>query len=67
MQSKIASKIIEFLRNEDGPTSVEYAIMIAMILVGMLSAILSTGDIQRSMFFNSSEDIEAVVNGTYQP
>jgi pilus assembly protein Flp/PilA len=34
---------VDFLRNEDGPTAVEYAIMLAMIIVVCVTAIAALG------------------------
>jgi pilus assembly protein Flp/PilA len=33
----------EFLRNEDGPTAVEYAVMLAFIIIVCIAAITSLG------------------------
>jgi Flp pilus assembly pilin Flp len=30
---KFTQSVVEFLRNEDGPTAVEYAVMLALIIV----------------------------------
>lgn len=38
-----ASKIVRFLESEDGPTAVEYAVMLALIVVVCLTAITSIG------------------------
>ncbi|QDV22838.1 Flp family type IVb pilin [Aureliella helgolandensis] len=38
-----ASKIQRFLKSEDGPTAVEYAVMLALIVVVCLGAITSIG------------------------
>jgi pilus assembly protein Flp/PilA len=35
--------VIEFLRKEDGPTAVEYAVMLALIIVVCLTAIGAVG------------------------
>ena len=35
--------VIEFLRNEEGPTAVEYAVMLALILAAAIGAITSFG------------------------
>lgn len=51
---KLTTKIRRFLRDEDGPTAVEYAVMLAMIIVGCIAAVLSTGDIQKAMFEDSN-------------
>ena len=34
---------INFLKNEDGPTAVEYAVMLALIIVVCMSAISALG------------------------
>lgn len=35
--------IVRFLRDESGPTSVEYAVMLAMILGSIMAAIAAVG------------------------
>ncbi|MEZ6095613.1 MAG: Flp family type IVb pilin [Pirellulaceae bacterium] len=37
------SKVQRFLKSEDGPTAVEYAIMLALIVIVCLTAIQSIG------------------------
>jgi pilus assembly protein Flp/PilA len=34
---------VNFLKNEDGPTAVEYAVMLALIIVVCISAITTLG------------------------
>ncbi len=34
---------LQFLRNDDGTAAVEYAVMLALILVGIISAIQAVG------------------------
>ena len=34
---------VKFLKNEDGPTAVEYAVMLALIIVVCISAISALG------------------------
>ena len=38
------NKILRFLLSEDGPTAVEYAVMLGLIIVVCLAAIVSIGD-----------------------
>ena len=38
-----ASKVQRFLKSEDGPTAVEYAVMLALIVVVCLGAITTVG------------------------
>ena len=47
-----AKKVQRFLVSEDGPTAVEYAVMLALIIVVCLTAITSIGQ-QASGTFNS--------------
>ncbi|MFM2096944.1 MAG: hypothetical protein RIS70_4068 [Planctomycetota bacterium] len=47
-----ASKVRRFLVSEDGPTAVEYAVMLALIIVVCLAAITAIGT-RASSTFNS--------------
>ena len=38
-----ADSIVKFLKEEDGPTAVEYAVMLALIVVVCLTAITTLG------------------------
>jgi pilus assembly protein Flp/PilA len=35
--------ILHFIRNEDGPTAVEYAVMLALIIVVCIAAVTALG------------------------
>ena len=37
------SKILRFLKSEDGPTAVEYAVMLALIIVACITIIQNLG------------------------
>jgi pilus assembly protein Flp/PilA len=50
MLSCIAKKALEFLRREDGPTSVEYAITLSLIAVICISSITSLGSKANTTF-----------------
>ncbi|HWE39084.1 MAG TPA: Flp family type IVb pilin [Isosphaeraceae bacterium] len=39
----IATRIRRFLTSEDGPTAVEYAVMLALILVACIAIVTSLG------------------------
>ena len=41
--SKLGQFAVDFLRNEDGPTAVEYAVMLALIIVVCIAAISALG------------------------
>jgi pilus assembly protein Flp/PilA len=41
--TRFAKRMVEFLRKEDGPTAVEYAVMLALIIVVCIAAITTLG------------------------
>jgi pilus assembly protein Flp/PilA len=43
MLTRFASQAVAFLKNEDGPTAVEYAVMLALIIVVCIAAISALG------------------------
>ena len=47
-----AKKIQRFLASEDGPTAVEYAVMLALIVIVCLAAIRSIGTNASAAFTN---------------
>jgi len=50
-----------FVREESGPTAVEYAVMLALILVVTISAIATVGNSASSMWKNNSIQISSAV------
>ena len=48
--SSVANVIIDFIHKEDGPTAVEYAVMLALIIVVCLVAIQLLGQNANSAF-----------------
>jgi pilus assembly protein Flp/PilA len=47
-------KLGQFLRDEDGPTAVEYAVMLALIIVVCIAAVTSLGTNTTNTFSNVS-------------
>jgi len=47
---KVAKKLVSFLKAEDGPTAVEYAVMLALIIVVCIAAITTLGSNANSTF-----------------
>ena len=43
MLSNLKTKFVNFLKREDGPTAVEYAVMLALIIVVCIAAISALG------------------------
>ena len=42
--------LVNFLKNEDGPTAVEYAVMLALIIVVCITAITTLGSNANNTF-----------------
>jgi pilus assembly protein Flp/PilA len=53
------NKAYQFLREEDGPTAVEYAVMLALIIVVCITAITTLGTNASQTFSNTSLNIAA--------
>jgi pilus assembly protein Flp/PilA len=49
--------VIDFLRREDGPTAVEYAVMLALIIVVCIAAITALGTNANATFTSVSNTI----------
>jgi pilus assembly protein Flp/PilA len=50
--SLITRKLVAFLKKEDGPTAVEYAVMLALIIVVCIAAITTLGSNANQTFGN---------------
>ena len=48
--SKLINGVKRFLRDEDGPTAVEYAVMLALIIVVCITAIQTLGSNANNTF-----------------
>ena len=51
--------IRRFLRNESGPTSVEYAVMLAMIMLVAIGAVRVFGTTTNTVWQNSSNQLQS--------
>jgi pilus assembly protein Flp/PilA len=54
-----AKKVQRFLASEDGPTAVEYAVMLALIVVVCLAAIKSVGTNAAESFSNVATQLKS--------
>ena len=50
MLGRFARRTVAFLKGEDGPTAVEYAVMLALIIVVLVAAISNIGGTTSAMF-----------------
>jgi pilus assembly protein Flp/PilA len=57
MFRRIQQALVEFLKREDGPTAVEYAVMLALIVVVCIAAITSLGSNANATFTSVSNTI----------
>ena len=49
---KLTQHLVNFLQSEDGPTAVEYAVMLALIIVVCVTAIQTLGSNANNTFSN---------------
>ena len=56
----LAKKVQRFLVSEDGPTAVEYAVMLALIIIVCLTAITSLGTTAATKFNQIQSSVNAV-------
>jgi len=56
-------RILRFFRNEDGPTAVEYAVMLAMILLVCLGAIVVLGEATQSLWESNEDGLQKAFDG----
>jgi pilus assembly protein Flp/PilA len=56
----LAKKVRRFLVEEDGPTAVEYAVMLALIIIVCLTAISSLGTAAKDTFTEVANSVNAV-------
>ena len=47
---RLTHSVVNFLKKEDGPTAVEYAVMLALIIVVCIAAITTLGSNANSTF-----------------
>ena len=53
------TKVQKFMKSEDGPTAVEYAIMLALIVIVCLTAIQAVGTAANTAFQNVTTQMSA--------
>jgi pilus assembly protein Flp/PilA len=52
-----ARSVLQFLRSEDGPTAVEYAVMMGFIITVCVAGITSLGKVTLGLFATSAEKL----------
>lgn len=59
MFSALSRQVVNFVRNEDGPTAVEYAVMLALIIVVCIGAITTLGTNANTTFTSVGKAINS--------
>jgi pilus assembly protein Flp/PilA len=57
-------QLLRFLRSEDGPTAVEYAVMLALIVIACMTAIQALTQETAGSYNRSSAAIDAAINSS---
>ena len=50
MFNRLSNAVVNFMKREDGPTAVEYAVMLALIIVVCITAITTLGQNANATF-----------------
>jgi len=58
--NRVTQSVVNFLKREDGPTAVEYAVMLALIIVVCITAITALGTNANKTFTNVSNTMANV-------
>jgi pilus assembly protein Flp/PilA len=56
---KLLQSVVDFVKREDGPTAVEYAVMLALIIVVCITAITTLGTKANATFNTVSNQLGA--------
>jgi pilus assembly protein Flp/PilA len=54
---RLLQRVDRFIRSEDGPTAVEYAVMLALIIIVCLVAIQNLGSNTKTTFTNTANSL----------
>lgn len=60
----MTNSILKFLRSDDGPTAVEYAVLLALIVAVCLGSVTALATATGESFDNSSNSISSALSGS---
>ena len=60
--SKLKDKITRFMKDESGPTAVEYAVMLALIIGTAIGSVTLFGTSTAGMWSGNSTSIDSALN-----
>jgi pilus assembly protein Flp/PilA len=55
----LTKKLVSFVKKEDGPTAVEYAVMLALIIIVCIAAVTTLGKNANNTFSKAGSSIAA--------
>ena len=58
MLTRISQSVLNFLKDEDGPTAVEYAVMLALIIIVCITALTALGTNATNTFNYASNQVK---------
>jgi Flp pilus assembly pilin Flp len=58
--TKIQRALNQLLKRNEGVTTVEYAVMLGLIITAAVGAILSAGTVQKALWFDTSDQVELI-------
>ncbi len=61
---RFVKRVRDFLRSQDGPTAVEYAVMLALIVMLAIAIIATLGTSVRGAFANANTELAKAPGGT---
>ncbi len=61
--SSMFAKMIEFVRDEDGATAIEYGLIAALVSVAAIGALTAMGDSLSTMFNMVSSELTSAAGG----
>ena len=64
MNYNIKQKLISFIKDESGPTAVEYAVMLALIVIVCIASVTLVGQNTNSLFETSGTAVQNINAGT---
>ena len=57
-------RLLKFLREEDGPAAVEYAVMLALVVIACIAGVQAMAQATATSYDTSSAAIDAAMNGS---
>lgn len=60
MNKFLTKNIVKFIKDESGPTAVEYAVMLALIIIVCIASIGVFGQTTNQLFENSGNEMQRI-------